>query len=76
MIKIKIIGREYFHDGGYHTVYDVYHGFTGMPSTWPFLTKWILDKQSLKENELLRYMRKYITTGGKTKIIVKLKRMY
>lgn len=72
--KIKIIGREYYHDGGYHTVYDVYHGFVGMPSTWPFMTKWVLDKASLEEKELARYIKPYITTGGTTKTIVKLEK--
>ena len=76
MEKIKIVGREYFNNGSYHTVYDVYVGFTGMPSTWPFMTKWIVDKTSLNEDELLKYMKTYITTGGKTKISVKLTRVY
>lgn len=76
MVKIKIIGREYFNYGAYHTVYDVYHGFTGMPTTWPFMTKWIADKTGLDENELMRYMKRDLTTKGKIKIIIKLKRIY
>ena len=76
MEKIKIVGREYFNNGSYHTIYDVYVEFTGIPSSFPFLTKWIVDKTSLDEDELLKYMKTYITTGGKTKITVKLIRMY
>lgn len=76
MEKIKIVGRTYFNNGSYHTVYDVYVGFTGIPSTWPFMTKWIADKTSLDEDQLAKYMLRYISTGGKVKIIVKLKRMY
>lgn len=52
------------------TVYDIYCGFTGMPSTWPFMTKWIIDKAGLTESEMLRYMRLHLTTLGKVKIRV------
>lgn len=76
MEKIKIVGREYFNNGNYHTLYDVYVGFTGIPSSFPFITKWILDKASVDEDELLKYMKTYITIGGKTKITVELIRMY
>lgn len=71
MAKIKIIRREIYHDGCYHTVYDTYHGFTGMPSTWPFMTKWIEDKVGLTEEQMLHYMRSHLTVVGKTKVIVK-----
>lgn len=71
MTKIKIIRRELFHDGCYYTVYDVYEGFTGIPSTWPFMTKWIPDKMGLSEDEMLHYMRAHLTVVGKVKVIVK-----
>ena len=32
-IKIKIVRREFSHNGYRHTCYDTYHGFTGMPIT-------------------------------------------
>lgn len=44
MEKIKIVRREFFQNGCYYTSYDTYHGFTGIPSTWPFMTKWFLIK--------------------------------
>lgn len=42
-------------------VYDIYHGFTGFPSTWPFMTKWIIDKAGLTEDEMVKYVRYYLT---------------
>ena len=42
-------------------VYDIYEGFTGFPSTWPFMTKWILDKAGLTEDEMVKYVRYYLT---------------
>jgi hypothetical protein len=74
--KIKIVRREFFHDGCYYEVYDTYHGFTGMPSTWPFLTKWVRDKVGMTANEMLNYMRSYLTTVGKVKVIVKYVRQW
>ena len=76
MTKIKIIRREFFHDGRYYTFYDTYHGFTGMPATWPFMTKWVPDKVGLNEDEMLHYMRSYLTVTGKVKVIVKYQRTY
>lgn len=73
IIKIKIVRREMFHDGCYYTCYDVYHGFTGFPSTWPFKTKWVVDKVGLTELQLRQYMTFYLTTVGKVKIVVKAK---
>ena len=71
MTKIKIVRRETFRAGCYYTVYDIYHGFTGFPSTWPFMTKWILDKRGMTDSEFLHYMRSYLTVVGKVKVIVK-----
>ena len=76
MEKIKIVRREHFHDGCYHTCYDTYVGFTGIPSTWPFMTKWIADKVGLDERGLLKYMKSHLTTKGKVKVIVKPIRQY
>ena len=41
-MKVKIESRE-GHDG--ETLYDIYYGFTGIPTTFPFCTKWVLDKE-------------------------------
>lgn len=70
MEKIKIIRRESFQDGRYQTTYDTYVGFTGIPSTWPFMTKWIKDKEALTEEQLMKYMRCHLTTLGTVKVIV------
>ena len=49
-------------------VYDIYEGFTGIPSTWPFMTKWIIDKAGLSEEEMLKHMRFQLTTLGRLDI--------
>lgn len=49
-------------------VYDIYYGFTGIPSTWPFMTKWVIDKAGLSEDKMLRYMSRYLTTLGRLKV--------
>jgi hypothetical protein len=36
-------------------VYDIYHGFTGLPMTFPFHTKWVLEK-TLREHEMIDYL--------------------
>ena len=53
--------------------YDIYEGFTGFPSTWPFMTKWILDKAGLTEDEMVKYVRYYLTAYRDTscKVIVR-----
>ena len=73
MEKIKIVRHEIFCEDRCLTRYDIYCGFTGIPSTWPFMTKWILDKAGLTQEEMLRYMRCYLIVTGKVKIIVKSK---
>lgn len=52
-------------------VYDVYYGYTGIPSTWPLMTKWKIEMSGLNKNDMLRYMSPYLTNFGKVKIIVK-----
>ena len=39
-------------------VYDIYYGFTGMPTTFPFCTKWKIDKAGLTKEELLKWFEK------------------
>ena len=69
--KIKIVRKEAFVDGCWHVWYDVYVGFVGIPSTWPFMTKWLLDKEGLTELQLKHYMLPYLTSTGKVEITVK-----
>ena len=69
--KIKIVRREFFHDGCYYSRYYTFVGFTGMPATFPFMTKWKADEVGLDEDGLLRYMQHYLTTVGKVKVVVK-----
>ncbi len=52
-------------------VYDIYHGFTGIPNTLPFMTKWVIDKAGLSEDEMLDYMKHYLSTCGKIKLVIK-----
>ena len=68
-MKIKIKSRE-GHDG--ETLYDIYYGFTGLPTTFPFCTKWVLDKScvGLSQTGLCRWFEK--NACGYRKIIIKL----
>ena len=56
-MKIKVIRRfERFlaPEGCEEEVYDIYHGFTGLPMTWPFHTKWVIDKAGVSREEALK----------------------
>lgn len=60
-MKIKIVSRIEMHlapEGCEETIYDVYYGFTGLPTTWPFCTKWKIDKAGLTKDELLEWFKK------------------
>lgn len=48
---------------------DIYHGFTGLPTTLPLLTKWKIAKSGLTEAEVIEYLKPYISSGG-VKIII------
>ena len=51
-------------------VYDIYHGFTGIPATLPFSTKWKIDKAGLTKKELLEWFEKNACVYQK--VIIKL----
>ena len=51
-------------------VYDIYYGFTGLPTTFPFCTKWKIDKAGLSKEELLKWFEK--NACAYKKIIIKL----
>lgn len=58
-MKIKVIRRfERFlaPEGCEKEVYDIYHGFTGLPITYPFHTKWVIDRAGLSREEALDYL--------------------
>lgn len=67
-MKIKIECRE----GHYNeeTLYDIYYGFNGIPTTFPFCIKWKIDKIGLTKEELLEWFKK--NACGYKKIIIKL----
>lgn len=72
-MKIKIKSRIEMHlapEGCEETLYDVYYGFTGIPTTFPFCTKWKLDKAGLTKKELLEWFKKNACVYQK--IIIKL----
>ena len=54
-MKIKIVSRmsELPMTDKEELIYDVYVGFTGIPTTFPFHTKWKIKKASLTKEELL-----------------------
>lgn len=71
-MKIKIVSRcsELPMTDKEELVYDVYAGFTGIPTTFPFHTKWKIDKAGLSKEELLEWFEK--TALGYQKVILKL----
>ena len=71
-MKIKIVGRwsELPMTDKEELVYDVYAGFTGIPTTFPFCTKWKIDKAGLTKEEVLKWLEK--TALGYQKVIIKL----
>ena len=51
-------------------VYDIYFGFTGLPTTFPFHTKWKIYKDGLTKEELLEWFEK--TALGYQEVVIKL----
>ena len=78
-MKIKIVRVRHIVNwgDGEEETYDVYHGFTGWPSSWnPFHTKWVLDKSGMTEDELIKYMGQMLITRGTMKIITEVSSPY
>ncbi len=72
-MKIKIQARNEMHlalEGREETIYDVYYGFTGIPTTFPFCTKWKIDKAGLTKEELVEWFEKNVC--GYMRVIIKL----
>ena len=59
-MKIKIVSRmsELPMTDKEELVYDIYVGFTGIPTTFPFHTKWKIDKVGLTKEEVLEWFEK------------------
>ena len=59
-MKIKIVSRisELPMTDKEELVYDVYVGFTGISTTFPFHTKWKIDNAGLTKEELLEWLEK------------------
>ena len=59
-MKIKIVSRisELPMTDKEELVYDIYVGFTGIPTTFPFHTKWKIYKAGLTKEELLEWLEK------------------
>ena len=51
-------------------IYDIYVGFTGIPTTFPFCTKWKIDRVGLTKEELFEWFEK--TALCYQKVIIKL----
>lgn len=63
-IKIKIVGRwtNLPMTDEDIWVYDIYYGFTGIPTTFPFCTKWKIDKAGLDRDEVIAYITKIVNS--------------
>ena len=72
-MKIKIVSRisELPMTDKEELVYDVYVGFTGIPTTFPFHTKWKIYKTCLTKKELLEWFEK-IALGYYQDVVIKL----
>ena len=72
-MKIKIVSRisELPMTDKEELVYDVYVGFTGIPTTFPFHTKLKIDKAGLTKEELLEWFEK-IALGYYQEVVIKL----
>lgn len=72
-MKIKIVSRisELPMTNKEELVYDVYVGFTGIPITFPFHTKWKICKAGLTKEELLEWFEK-IALGYCQEVVIKL----
>lgn len=67
-MKIKIERYEYS-PSEYH--YNAYHGFTGFPVTFPFHTKWVLDKEGMNNIEMIEYVSRFLVFGHEITFNVK-----
>ena len=72
-MKIKIVSRisELPMTDKEELVYDVYFGFTGIPITFPFHTKWKICKAGLTKEELLEWFEK-IALDYEQEVVIKL----
>ena len=50
-------------------VYNIYHGFTGIPSTFPFHTKWMIDREGVTRQEASEYISRYALNYTKTAVL-------
>lgn len=71
-MKIKIVSRisELPMTDKKERVYDIYVGFTGIPTTFPFHTKWKIDKAGLTKEELFEWFEK-IDLYYEQKVVIK-----
>lgn len=72
-MKIKIVSRisELPMTDKEELVYDIYFGFTGIPITFPFHTKWKICKAGLTKEELLKWFEK-IALDYEQEVVIKL----
>lgn len=67
-MKIKI---ERYENSPSEYRYRAYHGFTGIPCTYPFHTKWVLDKDDMNNIEMLEYVSRFLVFGKEIKFNIK-----
>lgn len=72
-MKIKVVRRfeRYLApEGMEEAVYDIYHGFTGLPFALPFRTVWKIDKAGMSKDEATLYLREYVLNLTDKSIII------
>lgn len=66
-MKIKI---ERYNSSPEECRYRVYHGYTGIPYTYPLHTEWVLDKEDMNNIEMIEYMSRILIFGQEVKITI------
>lgn len=51
-MKIKVVRVS-------ENVYNIYYGFTGLPITFPFHTKWMIDKVGITKEEASKIISRF-----------------
>lgn len=67
-MKIKI---ERYANSPSESRYRAYHGFTGIPYTYPFHTKWVLDRDDMNNIEMIEYASSFLVFGKEVKFNIK-----
>ena len=49
--------------------YNIYHGFTGLPITFPFHTVWMIDRENITKKEASEYISRHALDYTKVSVL-------